>query len=67
MGGAGHGFRVTPAVATDSRDAQIPESGPEVEAPKANRRRDWLTRTVRESQKRQHSYSGGEHSEGETP
>jgi len=33
MGGTGRGFRVTLAAATDSRDAQIPEPGPEVEAP----------------------------------
>jgi hypothetical protein len=67
MGGTGRGFRVTLAAATDSRDAQIPEPGPEVEAPMENRQRDWLTRKRCNGVKRQHSYSGGETFEGESP
>jgi hypothetical protein len=45
MGGTGHGFQLTLAVATDSQDAEIPEPGPEVERPKANRQRDRPTGT----------------------
>jgi len=67
MGGTGRGFQVTLAAATDSRDAQTPESGPKVETRTANRQRGWLTRKRREAPKRQHSYSGGESFEGETP
>lgn len=56
MGGTGRGFRVTPAVATDSSDAQTPEPGPKVEAPTVNRQRGWLTQTRCNGGKRQHSY-----------
>jgi hypothetical protein len=61
--------RVTLVAATDWQDAEIPEPEPEVERPKANRQRDWLTGTRQSdlARKRQHSYLRGETFEGEIP
>jgi len=67
MGGTGRGFRVTLAAATDSRDAQIPEPGPEVEAPMEKPEEGLADEETSQGEKRQHSYSGGETFEGESP
>jgi hypothetical protein len=67
MGGTGRGLRVIPAAATDSRDAQIPEPGPEVEAPMEEPEEGLAGEETSRGVKRQHSYSGGETFEGGSP
>jgi hypothetical protein len=67
MGGTGRGLRVTPAAATDSRDAQIPEPGPDVEARMDEPAEGLADEGALQSVKRRHSYSGGETFEGGNP
>lgn len=67
MGGPSLGFRVTPAEATDSLDAQIPEPEPSAETSAGKSEEGPAAATWPQTRETPNSYQRGETFEGEIP